>query len=420
MKVSAAIACILFTLTFGAAICDDVKFAWRELEFAWPSNAVRQEALDNGKYVPSNNLPLAFDVWRDKIFLTVPRWKTGVGSTLNYIEISDQRSPILHPYPNFSMNQLPSSSSGNNDVDGNDEQQHPNIISAFGIRADECDRLWVVDSGLSDLLGKTEKFESPSIFIFDLTTSKLIRRFEIPEKQIKPETFFVNVYVDAQNTKCGETFAYVVDIYGNGIIVYDYQSDKSWRVNHHFFAFDPIYGDFNVGNVNFQWNDGIFGMALGDIRNEDGDRTLYFHALSSTNEFTVENYVLKNESSSTNKEAAYHSFNLLGSRGSNKQSSIEVYDAITNVIFYTQINLNAVGCWNTKKAFTIENQGVVAQDDETLIFPNDLRIDDDGYLWILSNRMPIYIYSNLKSDEYNYYLIKAKTTEIIKGTPCEN
>jgi len=110
---------------------------------------------------------------------------------------------------------------------------------------------------------------------------------------------------------------------------------------------------------------------------------------------------------------------LLGSRGTKTQSSAEVYDEITNVIFYTQINLNAIGCWNTKKAFTMENQGVVARDDETMIFPNDLRIDGHGNLLALLNRMPVFMFSNLKSGEYNYRIMMGKTSEIIKGTPCE-
>lgn len=59
--------------------------------------------------------------------------------------------------------------------------------------ADECDRLWVVDSGMVDLLGKPKKVQSPAVFIFNLNTNQLIRRFEIPEKQIKSESFFVNV-----------------------------------------------------------------------------------------------------------------------------------------------------------------------------------------------------------------------------------
>lgn len=49
------------------------KFAWQDVEFAWPSNDVRDAAIREGSYIRSNNLPLALDVWKDKIFLTVPR-----------------------------------------------------------------------------------------------------------------------------------------------------------------------------------------------------------------------------------------------------------------------------------------------------------------------------------------------------------
>lgn len=49
------------------------KFAWKELDFSWPSDEVKQAALRDGSYSQFNNLPLAFDVWKDKIFLTVPR-----------------------------------------------------------------------------------------------------------------------------------------------------------------------------------------------------------------------------------------------------------------------------------------------------------------------------------------------------------
>lgn len=59
--------------------------------------------------------------------------------------------------------------------------------------ADECDRLWVVDSGVTDILGKPEQIQSPSILIFNLKTNQLIRRFEIPSNQIKSDSFFVNI-----------------------------------------------------------------------------------------------------------------------------------------------------------------------------------------------------------------------------------
>lgn len=162
MKVSALFA--LFTLAVASVAGSHLlheKFAWRELEFSWPSDAVREESLHNGNYIPANNLPLVFDVWRDKAFFTVPRcvwreiisisclkfmttfntinywqslslsltrtmffwrWKTGVVSSLNYVELSgDTKTPIFHPYPNFDDNQL----SGD---------KEPKIVSAFGVR----------------------------------------------------------------------------------------------------------------------------------------------------------------------------------------------------------------------------------------------------------------------------------------------
>jgi dopachrome tautomerase len=110
---------------------------------------------------------------------------------------------------------------------------------------------------------------------------------------------------------------------------------------------------------------------------------------------------------------------LLGSRGPNSQSSAEVFDGLTGAVFYTQINRDAIGCWNSMKPYTKENQGLVASDSENLVFPNDLRIDSEGNLLVLSNRMPIFIYKKL-NEEFNYRIFMGKTGEIIKGTPCEN
>jgi hypothetical protein len=148
------------------------------------------------------------------------------------------------------------------------------------------------------------------------------------------------------------------------------------------------------------------------------DRTLYFHALASTFEFSVSNSVLKNETFCTSTDSFRH-FKLLGNRGPNSQSSAEVFDGLTGVVFYTQINRDAIGCWNTAKSYTRDNQGLVASDSELLVFPNDLRIDSEGNLLVLSNRMPVFIYTKLK-EEFNYRIFMGKTGEIIKGTPCEN
>lgn len=166
-----------------------------------------------------------------------------------------------------------------------------------------------------------------------------------------------------------------------------------------------------------KYNELTLSIALSTIHS---DRTLYFHSLASTYEFSVANSVLKNESFSTNPSSTlFHAFNVLGSRGENTQSSSEVYDAITNVIFYTQPNRNGIGCWNINKSYTSEHQGLIASDNDALIFPNDLRIDSRGNVYVLSNRMPIFMYSNLNSNEFNYRILVGKASEIIKGSVCE-
>lgn len=66
-------------------------------------------------------------------------------------------------------------------------------MSTFRIRVDECDRLWVMDTGLADILGNAEQIAPPALVIFDLKTDQLVRRFEFAAEDAKEDTFFANV-----------------------------------------------------------------------------------------------------------------------------------------------------------------------------------------------------------------------------------
>lgn len=130
----------------------------------------------------------------------------------------------------------------------------------------------------------------------------------------------------------------------------------------------------------------------------------------------MSNKVLKNETLAKSRDA-YHVFKLLGDRGTKSQSTAEVYDENTDVIFYTQINRDAIGCWNINKEYTPENQGLVDSDSHTLVFPNDIKIDKEGNFFVISNKLPTFIFSELKPG-VNYRILTGKTSEIISGTKC--
>ncbi|XP_067621168.1 protein yellow [Eurosta solidaginis] len=409
------------------------KFSWKQLEFEWPSEEAEKEAISSGRYVPENNLPLGLERWNNRLFVTVPRWKSGVAASLNYIDLNTaEKSPKLRPYPSWDTNTLPidvepqqgkTPAGGRLDAEKAQAVDAPlkdnaTIISTFRIQVDACDRLWVLDTGLADILGNPKQITPNAIVIYDLKTDQLVRRFAIPKEQTKDDTFFANIVVDAERTDCNNAFAYIPDLGAYGLVVYSLRDNRSYRVKHNFFHFDPLQGDFNVGGVNFQWTDGVFGLAVGPKKSDD-TKDIYFHALASTKEFKVPNRVLQNESHVTSP-AAYYDFQFVGDRGMNGQSTAEVYDKDTNVIFYTQVNKDAIACWNVNRPYDLESQGLIDSDSHTLVFPNDLKVDAEGIVWVLSDKMPSYLYKELDAAAVNYRILTGNNRELIKGTPCES
>lgn len=71
--VPVVVVCALFYIKFSLAAILQEKFAWKEVDYAWESESQKEEAVTNGRYIVENNLPLGLDVWRDKLFITVPR-----------------------------------------------------------------------------------------------------------------------------------------------------------------------------------------------------------------------------------------------------------------------------------------------------------------------------------------------------------
>lgn len=54
-------------------------------------------------------MPVGVDRFKNKLFITVPRRRPGIPSTLNYVEVDEfgvDRSPHLKPFPNIETNSL--------------------------------------------------------------------------------------------------------------------------------------------------------------------------------------------------------------------------------------------------------------------------------------------------------------------------
>lgn len=101
------------------------------------------------------------------------------------------------------------------------------------------------------------------------------------------------------------------------------------------------------------------------------------------------------------------------------QSAMHGYDQKTGTVFYAEVGRNAVGCWNSRDRFHALNHDVVFRDDQNMIYPSDLTVDDEGNVWVMSNTMPVFVYSRLNSTDFSYKIWRGRTREMIRGSGCE-
>lgn len=176
------------------------------------------------------------------------------------------------------------------------------IISVYRSRVDECNRLWFVDTGQLEYPNNPIQVQPPSIWVINVDTDQVVRRFEIPTSIITDGHGIASITPDVVSGQCDDAYAYLPDLVNYQLHVFSLRQNRIWTFAHNHFRCDPIRGDFDVNGVQYQWNDGIFSVTLAN-READGYRQAYFHAMASVSEFAVSTRILQNETMSTR---SYH------------------------------------------------------------------------------------------------------------------
>lgn len=393
-------------------------------------------------------MPLGIDFYGNRIFITTPRWKDGVPSSFGYVDFPPtERSPAIKPYPNWESHGDPY------------RPDCAKLISVYRTSIDDCNRIWLIDSGIVNATVSLNQICPPKIVAYDLRNDEMVINYELPADQIKEDSLHSNILVDVHPDQCDDAHVYVTDVWRFGIVVYSMRKNRSWRVTNYNFSPDPVAADFNVYGLNFQWLDGVFGMSLSLARLSTDERVLYFHPMASFKvslaqfcyldfcagfnvsfvffkEFMVSTNLLKDESlwpSNAQNVAKY--FVKIGERGDFGQSSTSGI-AQNGVMFFTQVHRDDIGCWDTKKPYTSNNLHRFlgneygntdymknASDSSLIQFPNDLKVDREygpnQSVWVMSNRLPIYLYGQLNYNEINFRILKANAANLVTGTVCD-
>lgn len=290
------------------------------------------------------------------------------------------------------------------------------FTSVFRMNIDHCGVMWVLDSGQIEAFETPRQLCPPTLFAINLSTDTVLARYPIPSEFVLQNSLITNLVVDSRDVRCRDLHVYIADAWRFGLIVFRHEDAVFWRFSHYSFYPEPLLSNYTLHGLNYQWSDGLFGMSLGKYN--QGDRPLYYHSMSSSLEFVVSTSIIREP---TRVSDSVGEFSLLGdSRGANGQVSAAAVDR-NGVMFFNLISRDSIGCWDTRKPYTNRNLVVVAQNNNTMIFPNDLRMDHEvpQMAWIITNRLPMYQFNLIDPNEFNYRVMYLDPVAAVHNSMCQ-
>ncbi|XP_026317822.1 protein yellow-like [Hyposmocoma kahamanoa] len=377
---------------------------WAELEFVFPNEETKQIALTKRHYVPGKSVPIDVDIQyrhgtlSPRVFITTPRIQEGRPVTLGTVDEMGK----ISGYPNYSWHE-------------NQGQNCEGITSVFRTMIDECNRLWMLDTGK---IG-SKQYCPPQLLAFNLNDDSLIYRYRLNQTDYTAQSSFYTVVTDVKPGDCGDAYVYIADVTGPALVVVDVAKNRSWRLTHRLFYPFPSRGNFTVDGESFDLMDGILGMAL-TPRGRNRDRLLYFHALSSTTENIVRTSVLKNDSYVGNPSVDPKLISVFpGERSS--QSGPEAMD-LNGIMYFGLMDPPSIWCWNSATEYNQRNFHLVAENRETLQFTTGVKVinnlQGEQELWVLTSSYQRVFTGTLSSNRTNFRIHTEKIPVILANSPC--
>ncbi|XP_050292710.1 major royal jelly protein 2-like [Anthonomus grandis grandis] len=379
---------------------------WHRIEYQYPSEAERTEAIKNGSYRIDIIRPADaqytyhLKTEQDRYFITVPRRElTGTPATLGVINIKEpgrHETHVMDPYPSWSWH-----------IDIEKCHYH-RIVNVYRIWADECFRLWVMDNAkIND-----EFICPPQILVFDLEADTLLFKYELPYDQYENVSYYITPMseVESMEDNCMKTWLYVADPIGPRLLVYNLEKNVSWTIQDQSFKPDPNYEKYTIGGDSFHLSYGISSLTLGPKCNPPGERKLFYHAMSNVRESWVYLKYLKNPD---NFKKPYGSPQLFYTYPTtiDQQVSVESIDCKGMMYFGLLTDILMVK-WNSNTPYMKENFVVIADNKTTMQLPTSVKVipnrhNGSEYLFVFSTSYHKYP-KPLDKDIVNFWLFRAK------------
>ncbi|NP_001154990.1 yellow-x1c precursor [Nasonia vitripennis] len=363
-----------------------VQYEWKYLNFTWPSAEDHDRAINDGSYIPENNPIAGIKVWKDRLYLTIPRWKHGVPATLlvtSLNPVNGDVSPNVEPFPNWQMQRI-------------------GDCSAFqfvqSMEIDPKGRMWVIDTGrVATLADKPENNCPARLVVLDLeNNAEVLLDYVFPEEVTRRDTVYLNDIV-LEHEDGGWAFITDTDDEYPGIVVFSLKDRKSWKVSHETMKATAVKFTVKHDGTKVTQPLNVDGIAISPASAEKR-RILYYSPLSSLEIFAVPTSVLKRQPSRIDKNVR-----LLGRKPSQTDGMMVSADGR---LYFGLLADNTVSSWDSRRPPFWINQKRVFEEDTTLQWPDTFAIDEQGTLWCVSNRLQTFLADSVDTSEVNYRVLK--------------
>lgn len=100
------------------------------------------------------------------------------------------------------------------------------------------------------------------------------------------------------------------------------------------------------------------------------------------------------------------------------ESGATASDETNNIIFFASLQKNGISCWNLKKPLIPKNVITIGTHPDW-IYPSDITIDDMNVIYFIANSMPLHLYGNLSTNDFNFRVMRQPVLNAVYGTRCE-
>jgi hypothetical protein len=255
----------------------ELKAEFVTVDYLWDASHTQAAYSGSGQFQVPNNVITGIKVSAaGDIFVTVPRWKPGVPSSLNKLVPNPNRAGyVLAPWPSWESNAIGKAGS---------------IQYAQSMVIDKMNRMWIPDVGRLNIYTPAPVNGPSVLYVKDVTSGAALFSYTFPNEVVPYNNSFVNDLVLDENNY---NWVYLANTAANGgIIVYNVQLNTS-----RMFVSQYTEREANVDVVINGYNYGNHGVAAAPsdgIALSDDGATLYWAPVQGATLYSIDTASLQN------------------------------------------------------------------------------------------------------------------------------